>query len=230
MAGVAQPKVFRFRAEARTHRGMVRARNEDALLIRSDEGMWAVADGMGGHDRGDEASLALTEALGAMALGRGLAPSAHVRAIEETVARVHARLKAEATRARVEVIGTTLAAVHVIGDLATCLWIGDSRVYHWSDGRLTLATRDHATGGGLTRAVGAGSACWLDTAVVRLRARDRLLLCSDGLNREVSDREIGEHLDSGINTLTGCADRLLDTALGRGARDNVSLIVVEAMP
>lgn len=234
MAEISHRPAFRFRAEARSHRGLVRSRNEDALIMRSDDGLWAVADGMGGHDRGDEASQAITKALGSVDFRRGELPSGWVQAVEDAVCVVHDRLKAEGRRSRSGIIGSTLAAVvALVDDMAACLWIGDSRVYHVSDERVTLVTRDHVTrDGSLTKAVGVGAACWLDTALVRLKPRDRLLLCTDGLSREISDAEIGLRLNAAGagSTLVGCADRLLSTALERGARDNISLIVVEALP
>lgn len=222
---------LRFRSEYRSHRGMIRSHNEDALLSQPGHGLWAVADGMAGHHRGDEASHAVVSALAACldALPPDAPPSAAVGRVEEAVKRVHGRLLAEARRSRADVIGTTLAVVLTRGLTAIVLWAGDSRVYHQRAGRLTCLTRDHTVAGGaLSRAVGAGRSCWLDTQAARLAARDRLLLCSDGLTKELSDDDLNSRLGA-CGGLARCADTLLDTALRRDARDNVSFILVEAV-
>lgn len=225
------PAAMRFRCEHRSHPGMVRAQNEDALLAQPGRGLWAVADGMAGHHRGDEAAHALVSALSTCLahVPRDAMPSRSVAVVEETVARVHSRLLTEARRSRADVIGSTLAVVLSRGPTTVVLWAGDSRVYHQRGPKLTCLTRDHAVeGGALSRAVGAGNTCWLDTAAAHLRPRDRLLLCSDGLTKELSDAELAAHLE-GAPGLARCADALLETALGRNARDNVSFILVEAL-
>lgn len=232
-AAVAQPMTptLRFRSEQRSHTGMVRARNEDALLVHPGCGVWAVADGMGGHDRGHYASALLVEML-AKALDDApdaVRPSAAVQVVEAATARVHTLLGAEARRAGTGAMGTTLALALTAGELAVILWAGDSRVYHQRGDRFVLLTRDHAVpGGALSRAIGAGEDCTLDAVAARLAPRDRLLLCSDGLTKELADAEIAALLAEERGLLR-CADRLMDAALRRRARDNVSFIVVEAL-
>lgn len=221
----------RFRAQTRTHRGTVRENNEDALLGQDHLGFWAIADGVGGHDRGQDASAALMEELSRCldGLTPSAPPSAVVHAIEDTVARLHRRLLHEGRRTGGTVIATTLALAVKTGPITLVMWAGDSRVYHQRGDRLSLITHDHVVpGGALSRAVGAGESCTLDTAVVMLRSRDRLLLCTDGLTKELSDQDLGDHLLAEPR-LSRCADHLLAEALARGARDNVSLILVEAL-
>jgi serine/threonine protein phosphatase PrpC len=225
------PSPLRFRAQRRIHRGLVRDRNEDAVLAEDRLRFWAVADGVGGHERGGEASAALVEELAHCLddVAPSAMPSATVHAIERASARLHRRLRTEGRRSGGATIATTLAAATSTGSIAVILWAGDSRVYHQRGERCTLLTRDHVVAGGaLSRAIGAGEHCALDTAVVGLQPHDRLLLCTDGLTKEVPEPDLVDLLRSEPR-LVRCADRLLATALERGGRDNIGLVLVEAL-
>jgi len=209
----------------------VRTRNEDAVLVDDPHSLWAVADGLGGHARGHEASTGLLTALAHCLDARPSAarPSTLVHAIEDATERVHHRLRAAALRDREDTIATTLAAVVMTGPLALVLWAGDSRVYHQRGDRCTCLTHDHvADSGALTRAVGAGPQCVLETTLASLSPRDRLLLCTDGLTKAIPDPELTRLLNAEPRRRR-CVDRLLSTALERGGRDNISLVLVEAL-
>jgi protein phosphatase len=226
--------------------GLVRAVNEDACLDRPERGVWAVADGMGGHSVGDFASRMVVEALS------NVPPLSSLESfVTDTRARLQAvnrDLRAEVKRRDVAVIGSTVAVLLACGRRCRFLWAGDSRIYLYRDGRLRLLTRDHnrleeLKARGLvtaeeaadpdhpgrfrvTRAVGVLAALDLDEGAVEARDGDVFLLCSDGLNSEVSEREIAGALLSGnCQQATG---KLVDLALARGGRDNISAVVVRA--
>ncbi|MCX7072033.1 MAG: protein phosphatase 2C domain-containing protein [Gammaproteobacteria bacterium] len=233
------------RSCGRTDTGHVRSRNEDALLVRDDLGLWAVADGLGGHAAGDYASQMIVERLGR--LQRPARIEDFVEAIEDTLEAVNAELRRTARARGVDLIGSTVAVLVQHHDYMLCGWVGDSRVYCFEDGRLRQATRDHAhgvdhgwqaetggearrpppqAGGGvLTRAVGAEEHLYVDWVVAARRPGVQFLLCSDGINKEIGDREL-EALFRADLAPPDLIDRLFDTALARGARDNVTAVVV----
>jgi protein phosphatase len=225
---------FRWRAAARSHTGLVRDINEDACLVRPERGLWAVADGMGGHAVGDFASRTVVAALDDVRPAGSLA-----QLVSEARERLHAanrQLRAEAAARKLPLIGSTVVVLAAYGGACGYLWAGDSRLYLCRGGRLRLLTRDHrlgaasgsdgALGSAVTRAVGAVDALALDAATVEAHDGDILVLCSDGLSDSVSDREIAAAVVPG--DCARAADALIGLALARGARDNVSAVVVRA--
>jgi serine/threonine protein phosphatase PrpC len=232
------------RSAARTHVGTVRRRNEDAVLERAEIGLWAVADGAGGHERGDYASSRIITAL------RHLDP-AHsrlslVEEVKESLAEVNREVRAKAaTIGPHALIGSTVAVLLIWDNQYCCLWAGDSRLYRMRAGHLRQLTRDqshvqdlvdrgeilpeaaaaHPMANIVTNLIGAFDRLVLEERWDRLDTGDVLLLCSDGLSSALKDTEIAD-------ILTGCpvaatADRLIERALDQGARDNVSAVVVE---
>ena len=225
------------RSVSRTHPGRRRSVNEDRVLERPQNGFWAIADGMGGHSRGDVAATRLVEALGAVRHGdSGFSRVADVAAAVE---RVNAELYDEAQGA----MGATLVALLLHEGHCACLWAGDSRAYRLRDGALQPLTRDHShvqeliDAGALsesarrghphahliTRAVGAGSQIQLERRFDEVRPDDVFLLCSDGLTTCLDPSALMDLLDP--SDLDGSADALLSEALDQGASDNVSLIL-----
>lgn len=233
-----------YRSAARTHIGTVRQRNEDAVLDRAEVGLWAVADGAGGHERGDYASARIVETLAeinAASSGSRLAEEVRAR-----LSRVNHELRAKAATIGPDALIASTAVVLLIETgQAHALWAGDSRLYLLRTGRLRQLTRDQsyvqdlvdsgeitreeATGHPLsnivTNLVGGSDELILEERHDRLEPGDILLLCSDGLSGAVSDEEIAEVL--GAYPVSTAADRLIECALAQGARDNVSVIVVE---
>jgi serine/threonine protein phosphatase PrpC len=240
----------RFTSHALTHIGLVRQRNEDAFLDRPDLGLWAVADGMGGHEAGDFASASIVTALGAVQ------PSADLDDFAEAVAgelvAVDAALHARAAKlGPTAVIASTVVVLLAAADEYACLWAGDSRLYRWRPGEptgeLRQLTTDHSkvqemVEAGLlrpeeahrhpysnivTRSIGGGR-----LEFGRLRARvepgDRFLLCSDGLTNMVGDAEIAQELSAAPPR--EAVLRLRDHVLARGAVDNVTIVLVMAEP
>jgi len=124
-----------------THAGKVRERNEDSCLVRTDTGLWAVADGMGGHEAGDLASRILVESLDA--IGQ---PEAALDLLEQCEAQIfHANQQImDLSRARNgAIIGTTAAVLLVRDRHYACVWAGDSRIYLISGGGIKQLSRDH---------------------------------------------------------------------------------------
>ncbi len=232
---------FRWRSASRSVVGNVRKLNEDALLDWSARGLWAVADGMGGHDAGDVASRTVVEALRDVEAHDRF--SRFVDDVEDHVLAANRRLY-EMSVSEGKVIGCTFAGLLAHGRHYVCVWAGDSRVYRLRRGRLEQLTRDHSqveemlergeideaaaethhSQNVITRAVGAERELYLDYVVDRIEDGDKLLVCSDGLYKELTSAEIGERLGEGDCT-AGCA-ALIDGALARECSDNVSVIVV----
>jgi serine/threonine protein phosphatase PrpC len=218
---------------SRSHIGRVRAVNEDRVLELLDLRLWALADGMGGHSRGDAAAEAVIGALAA--LTGPISPD---------------RLNAALQRANREIYrtwggksGATLVLLHVDQGVGTLRWAGDSRAYLIRNERLDLLTRDHSVvqelveaglveadraahhphANVITRALGIAPEPDMETMSVALQPGDRVLLCSDGLSRSLNDRDVQGRLPLELQ-----ADRLLTNALQRDGGDNTSLVLVEA--
>ena len=238
---------IRFASHGLTHVGLVRRRNEDAFLTRPDIGLWAVADGMGGHEAGDYASARIVAALGEIAPPGELDAFANV--CETQLREVDAELRARAAMLGPAATIASTVVVLLAGEHEyVCLWAGDSRIYRWRDGELHRLSTDHSrvqemVDAGLlapeaaashphsnivTRAIGGGR---LEFGHVGepLEPGDRFLLCSDGLTNMVTDPEIARDLAAPA-TPDGAAQRLLDLVLSRGAHDNVTIVIVAAEP
>ncbi len=229
-------------SSASTHQGTVRTRNEDAFADRGDIGLWAVADGAGGHGAGDVASAAV---IGAMAdLPPGLSASEMLAQVRLRIGAVHTDLQRRgAASVDRDLMASTVVVLIARGSHFACLWAGDSRAYLLREGTLCPVTRDHSvvqelveTGliapedaeshpeaNIITRAVGAEDALELDKVSGRIAPGDRLLLCSDGLFKALAERDIESRLAAGDG-----ADALIAAALEAGARDNVTAVVVSA--
>ncbi|HEX5961790.1 MAG TPA: PP2C family serine/threonine-protein phosphatase [Rhodanobacteraceae bacterium] len=231
-----------FRAAGRTEIGKVRRRNEDAILVRDDAGLWAVADGLGGHADGDVASGLIVERLGALPRRGGVLD--FVESIEDALAGVNRDLRQMALARGVDLIASTVALLVHGPDFMLSGWVGDSRCYCCEAGRLAQLTRDHLYGmddraeqwgggveqsqpggGVLTRAVGADDALYVDWVVAGRRPGLQFVLCTDGLNKEVSDAEIEDACRRQAAPDAVLAD-VFRTSLGREARDNISAVVV----
>lgn len=234
-----------FQCAARTDIGCRRKINEDALLSRPDLGVWAVADGMGGHEAGEVASAMVVEGLAGLAVGLELPRrTAEAKRVLLDVNRRLVELGAAGATRRT--IGSTVVAVLADQRAFACLWAGDSRVYRARDGELAQITHDHSlvqelvdmgeidpadaaahpNANVVTRAVGAGARLDLDCVEGDVLPGDVFLLASDGLTRLLSDAEILQGLDS--TALEETADAFMRTCIARGAPDNVSLVILRA--
>lgn len=231
-----------FRSAGMTHPGTVRDHNEDAWIERSQLGLWAVADGLGGHSSGDRASQLLIERLARIESDNPSSLLAAVRASVDDANRDLVQLAATSG----DVIASTIVILLAGAGHFACLWAGDSRAYLLRDGLLRRITKDHslvqemvdkgllgveqmethAQRHVLTRAVGGEESLALDKISAPAQAGDRFLLCSDGLIRAISDDEIAAALAT--LPLADIPDRLIEQALDRACSDNVTVIAIEA--
>ncbi|KMO10477.1 hypothetical protein QR78_26930 [Methylobacterium indicum] len=227
LAPAAAPEPVRLVSAARTHRGTRRQRNDDAVVDRPDLGLWAVADGAGGHAAADVAAAAVAERLAGLPAG----PEAPGRgAIEALLAQANEALRARARRLGPDaVVAAVVVVLMVRAGRYAVAWAGDARAYLLRGRGLLPLTRDHATREGrkvVTRAVGAEDAFALDWVDGAVRAGDRFVLCSDGLVGALGER--GLALVAGHGTPAEAVASAIDDALIAGARDNVSVVVVDA--
>lgn len=226
---------------ALTHRGCVRPANEDAILADPSGVLWAVADGMGGHEGGAMAADLVVDSLAAI---RDDASPAE--ALEAAIETANARVREAAAARGARTMGATVVALFIQGGIAHVAWAGDSRAYLMRGRRLRMLTHDHtlvqdmvdrgelardAAEGHpeahiITRAVGAADEIEVDHSAVPLVTGDRLILCSDGLPRCVYESVIAQLAAEGPDARTA-AEALVRRALDEGAPDNVSVIVVD---
>ena len=230
---------------SRSHVGMVRKLNEDACLEHASHYIWAVADGMGGHDAGDYASHSVVEALSSLPESKSL--GSMVESVRVQLRTVNRQLAEEARKRRVQLIGSTTVVLLAYDRHAVVVWAGDSRAYRYRSAELEQLTKDHSqvqelvTQGRITpeqavhypgsniitRAVGVADELRLDSEMFEVQEGDLFLLCSDGLYNEVSDEEIREAL--AVGDCKYSCDLLIERALARGARDNVTVVVIRAL-
>lgn len=233
---------------SRTHVGLVRENNEDALLVR-DPYLFAVADGMGGYAAGEIASRSTIKAFEAATYSlRHEQGEQNIRKIMlEAFAKANTHVyKMAVSNESYTGMGTTMTALYLPGDgVGYCCHVGDSRLYLYRAQQLEQLTRDHTfvadlqEQGKITeeeafvhpqrhillQALGVEEQVEADFFHFRLQPGDRLLLCSDGLSDMLRRKEIAAII--GDSDLTQAADRLLEQSLDNGGRDNVSLILID---
>lgn len=227
-----------------THTGYRRAANEDSYL--ADVPLFAVADGMGGHSQGDRASDAVVRRLQAAVDGEFINDAAIVDALNLATWDIH-QLD-EAGRG----IGTTVtgaALTNVDGRPQLIVFnVGDSRVYRFVGNEISQVTTDHSLvqemvdsgqlnaeqaenhpeANVITRAVGFSIEPEVDLTRLPLQSGMRLLLCSDGLTKEVPLERLRLHLAARLSARE-TANALVDAALAQGGRDNITVIVVDVV-
>jgi serine/threonine protein phosphatase PrpC len=229
-----------------THNGLVRDHNEDAFVVREDLGLFIVADGMGGHEAGEVASLLACQTIErAIELGDRL---------DDAIKQAHAAIMAHPASDGPRGMGTTVVAVKIEknGDFLAA-WVGDSRIYqvdqHQYDRRLRAISRDHTPvqdlvdGGKITEAqarkhprrniinqalgVTIGHYPIVDTVSGHLEPNEIILLCSDGLSGDLDDEAIGAILCTEIqDAIQLQCDALVEAALENGGQDNITVIAI----
>lgn len=232
-------------SHAQSHRGTVRKVNEDAFLELPFHGVWVVADGMGGHAAGDVASQLTIDTVQRFVeciSPEEMSCEVLVDALKEANKQL---LWMSETEFSGKSAGSTVVILFIKENNGYLLWAGDSRGYLLRNEKLTQVTKDHSQvndmvdegilkaedaeshpfANVITRAVGVSTDLDVDIKKLDLQPEDVFLLCSDGLNKEVNDREIEEALRSGSIIDSGMA--LMHASLVRNARDNVTYILVK---
>jgi serine/threonine protein phosphatase PrpC len=229
--------------KAGTDVGAVRQVNEDSFSALPDRGIWAVADGMGGHSHGDWASAQIAGALDSVAPCEDFDTllTAAAQAIHDANATICAEAAAKDQR-----MGSTVVALVIRDRRFGLLWAGDSRIYLLRGGQMLQMTRDHTMvqdmvdrgliseeeshghpmGHVLARAVGVETTLQLDAVVDEVLPGDIFLLCSDGVYGMIPDHELQNMLMHA--ELERLPEALVARCLERDAPDNVTAIVVRA--
>jgi protein phosphatase len=230
-----------FETGAASHPGKVRKRNEDGYLAQPETGVWAVADGMGGHEAGHIASSMVIQSL--QSIGTPASAPDLLARFEDRVFRANSRLK-EMAQSRGGTMGATMAALLAFDGYYACIWSGDSRVYLIRSGGIAQLSRDHTAAQELvdkgilskeearrwpgrnvvTRAIGVSDDAELEIEHGALQADDVFVICTDGLTAHVEDSEILQH--AGKQIPQAACDALIALTLGRGGTDNVTVVVV----
>lgn len=234
-------------AVAQSDRGRRRRHNEDSFAIEHEHALFAVADGMGGHQAGDVASQLAVRTLletfadgGFTAAGGALPRRGHelIEAFSRANEAVFSRARDDSA---LRGMGTTLVAARFTPKKrrAYIAHVGDSRCYRLRGGELRQLTTDHtfstltgatgSLGAKLTRALGTQSTVEVDLGIDAPAPRDRYLLCSDGLTRVLDDALIAATLVRHTN-LQEAAHELVDLANARGGPDNVTVVLVRVDP
>jgi protein phosphatase len=234
--------------------GRVRSHNEDRWAAHPDDGLFLVADGLGGHRAGALASRVVAEGFPKLLLARAAAlPPGDIDALAERVLESIRELSndlcAQASdEPGLEGMGATLVVLLVRGDQAIVAHLGDCRAYLLRDRELRQLTRDHTlvqllldrqaieaaeaaahpSRGQVTRYVGMPHMPLPEIRRLQLQAHDRILLCSDGLTGMVADDQIkGLLMDE--PHLDACCRRLLAAANAAGGTDNITAVVVDIL-
>ncbi|KDC53924.1 PP2C family protein-serine/threonine phosphatase [Pseudoalteromonas sp. S3431] len=228
-----------------THRGVVRQLNEDAHVEINSHNLWVVADGMGGHEAGEVASQLVVDVIRTKVqeLELDVLSISHiVGAIEEANRQLS---EYSASYLDNKTAGSTVTALFLKNGNYHILWAGDSRAYLLRDGELQQISRDHSQVNDLidegvisveeaknhplsnviTRAVGVMENVKVDVIKDKIRTGDIFLLCSDGLTGELSDDDICMSLEP--NSIIDSGMALMHSSLVRGARDNVTCILIK---
>lgn len=247
-------------SEALTDVGRKRKGNEDALAVDEAQKLYVVADGMGGHAAGEVASRIAVDSIEEfVTLTSGNQEITWPFGLDETISYDGNRLKTairhanrkvlEATResAELEGMATTVAAVLVEDDVANLAHVGDSRIYLWSGGAMTLLTSDHSwvneqiqTGvispeqarshplrNVVTRALGGRADLLVDIQSRKMEIGDVLLICSDGLTTMMADDEIAGILEESGGDIVKTARALVDESNERGGEDNITVVLMK---
>lgn len=218
------------------------------MFADPERGLWAVADGMGGHEAGEVASAMVVDAL------RCLSSTTDVDQLADEAVQALAQVNRElidlaksSDRGPRGTIGTTVVGLAIANGSFRCFWMGDSRAYRLRDGRIERVSHDHSLVQNLidagmlspedaethenanliTRAVGASEQVDVEVVGGDARPGDQFLLASDGLTRVVRDEEIVAELAR--SAPSQAADNLIETVLSRGAPDNVSIVIAKLL-
>jgi len=225
-----------------THAGNVRSNNEDTYRAVPGLGLWIVADGMGGHEGGEKAS--------ALAADFIVEQIREGEILSRAIARSHHAVKQAVADEKGPVgMGTTVVALKIVDTSCEIVWVGDCRAYLWNGEILRQLTKDHSyvqhlVDTGVIPAVDSdkhpyqdiliqalGAADMEDVSVDEIRenlfAGEQILLCSDGLTKDLDEGAITEILRLDLNEQAK-VERLVNAALASSGKDNITSVLVSA--
>jgi serine/threonine protein phosphatase PrpC len=229
-----------------TDQGLLRSVNQDAYYIDPEGRFFIVADGMGGHAGGQEASRIATQVVQAYLDEHWSSPASSSALLEAALLQANqAILQDQQSHPERSDMGTTVVVVIFRDEQPWCAHIGDSRLYRLRGPKIEQITEDHTwvakalRGGDLTpdqarnhpwrhvlsQCLGREDLRQMDIQALEVQAGDRLLLCSDGLTEELSDHSIAAHL-KGIRASEKAATALVNAAKDKGGRDNITVVLV----
>jgi serine/threonine protein phosphatase PrpC len=245
---------MRLKVGAATSVGKVRPINEDAFLVRADQGLFVVCDGMGGAAAGEVASRLAVDTIGAH-VADGTGDQAGMRGYQPRTAQlgraIEAANRAIIERARTDQqsagMGTTCVSIWVGDGLVSIAHVGDSRAYLRNQAGFEALTSDHSLVEAqvqaglidreqslksehqniLLRALGRDPDTEVELSETTIAAGDRVLLCTDGLTRTVTDGGLAAALDRFRGAPQAACDHLIAQANDNGGPDNVTVVVVE---
>ncbi|WP_246615024.1 PP2C family protein-serine/threonine phosphatase [Agarivorans litoreus] len=230
---------------AQTHPGKVRPYNEDAVLDLREEGVWVVADGMGGHAAGDVASQIVIDSV-KQCVEQTPAASLSIDCLRKALLQANQQIiNFSQQHLDGKTAGSTAVLLHVRDGFYHCLWVGDSRIYLMRQNHLQRKTRDHSQvmdmveqglipeseaedhplSNVITRAIGVSDELTVDQNSGQLLPGDQFLLCSDGLTKELNDTDLAMCMQA--NSVSDIGLALMHSALVKGASDNVSCVLVK---
>jgi PPM family protein phosphatase len=229
--------------------GLVRSANQDSYHIDDPEGrFFIVADGMGGHAGGEEASRIATEAIQSYLCSHWQRQFEPTALLKEMLleANQHILDNQQAHPERSDMGTTVVVVIFPEADQPWCVHVGDSRLYRLREQQLEQITKDHtwisqAVGSGLLTPEQARVHPWrhvlaqclgreelnqIDIQPLDIQKGDRLLLCSDGLTEELSDDLIAPYLGNDYSC-DQAAEALVEAAKEKGGQDNITVVIIE---
>ncbi len=231
-------------AVGRTDPGRRRKHNEDAYLVMEDQGVFAIADGMGGYAAGEVASQLAVDVISESFRTRTFTgdpdPGLPVRG-DELVRAIQMANECILTQARANEaqsgMGTTIVSCRFSPgkQRVYIAHVGDSRAYRIRNDEILQLTEDHTLGAvgitgpaasKLSRAVGIQDLVEVDLRIDAPQVGDYFLLCSDGLSKMVPEPMIRDVILENMADLNLVVEKLVERANERGGRDNVSVILI----
>ncbi len=235
----------------KSHLGKLRKNNEDNFVIVTDvtakvPNVFGVADGMGGHNAGEVASMECIDSYlnyivneedekDTLVLIKDAITYANKKVFEKSL-----------ENSELFGMGTTFSVISIINNTVYCGHVGDSRLYTFKNNILKLETIDHTLVNEyinkgiisqeeaslsriknvITRAIGIRDELDIDTFTLDIKEGDYLLLCSDGLNNHVTDEEIKMVFEQ-CSEIEEMIDMLINKALKAGGSDNITIVIVQ---
>lgn len=238
---------FQIYSNGVSHTGHVRSKNEDSILVHTDENVWIVADGMGGHQAGDFASQTITSNISLFKQQDSL--DASILLLEENILNSNAIIRNKSLKlGRNATIGSTVVCVYIWRNYLFTFWAGDSRLYRFRDSKFERLTEDHSYVEELVRmgkidakdaedhpaanvvlkAVGIDDQLCMDFEYFEMQDGDIYIICSDGLYKDLVEEKIAPIIKSNPEDMKALSEALLESSLEAGGTDNTSIITLRA--